>query len=98
MGISAGIAVFAGASVYSARQSRKARQDAERAAHEEREAIRAMQREIQAEAAEANKAIPTPDDDASRRARRRSMSSYSRRRGRQSTMLTGDVSSDSLGN
>jgi TRAP-type C4-dicarboxylate transport system substrate-binding protein len=97
MGISGAIiggAIIAGSAV-SAREQRKARQAAERAAEEERQAIEALQREVQAEA---NKApMPVPDDDAARRARRRSVSGLARRRGRQSTILTGDVSSDSLG-
>lgn len=93
MGISALVVVgaAAGASAY---ESRKARKSAEREAERERQQIEAMQREAEV-------GMPTPDDDAARRARRRSMAGYSRRRGRQSTILTGDGSagvSDALGN
>jgi len=80
-----------------ASQQRKMRKAAEEAARKERQAVEAMQREIQAEAEQPDKAMPTPDDDASRRAKRRSLSSFSRRRGRQSTILTGDVAGDTLG-
>lgn len=95
MGISGAIIAGAmvGSAVVGAREQRKARQAAEEQARLERESIEALQRELAA----SEKPMPTPDDDAARRARRRSISGYARRRGRQSTILTGDVSSDSLG-
>lgn len=80
----------------SAVEARKARKSAERQAELERQQIEAMQREIQAEA---NKSpMPTPDDAAARSARRRSIAGMSRRRGRASTILTGDTGTgDALG-
>lgn len=80
-----------------AHQQRKARKEAQAAADVERAQIEALQREITAQAAE--KPMPTPDDDAARRAKRRSVAGTARRRGRQSTILTSGtgVTGDSLG-
>lgn len=41
--------------------------------------------------------MPTPDDDAVRAAKRRSLSGMMNRSGRQSTFLSNDVGSDTLG-
>lgn len=83
--------VGAGATAYGALQSREARKDAERQAAQQREALAALE-------AEPVPAVPTPDDDASKRARQRSISAQLRRRGRASTILTNqDSGSDALG-
>ena len=41
--------------------------------------------------------MPTPDDDATKAAKRKQLSALSQRRGRQSTILSEPVSSDLLG-
>ena len=73
-----------------ASEMRKARKQAERLAAEERARIEALQRE-------AESPMPLADDEEVRRARRRSITSQMRRRGRQSTILTSDASGDRLG-
>ncbi len=79
-------AVGAGTAVYSATESRKSRKQAELDAAKERDSLAALQQEKEA-------AIPSADSDAVRRARRRSIASMTRRKGRQSTILTGDTTS-----
>lgn len=79
-------AVTAGSAVSQHRDAKKAREEAERQAAEQREALAALESEPEV-------AMPTGDDEATRRARRRSISAQLRRRGRQSTILTGDDSS-----
>lgn len=91
MGVTAAFtlnAVAAGAAIDQHRQAKKARGEAERQAALERQALA----ELQSEEAPA---IPTGDDDAARRSRRRSIAA--RMRGRQSTILTGGTPSEPLG-
>jgi hypothetical protein len=95
MGISA--AVIGGSLLLGANEQRKARKDAERAAAEERAAVEALQREIKAEAAAPEAAMPSPNDAATKAAKRRSITAQMRRRGRASTILTGDPVSDPIG-
>lgn len=86
MGFSAAAAAFVGAMAYGAREQRKARQEEERQTGLERERLEAMQAQIAAQDA----ATQMPDPLAQRRARRRSITEQMRRRGRASTILTGD--------
>lgn len=99
MGFSAAVAaavVIGGSMAYGAREQRKQRQEEERQTEAERARLEAVQRQITAESV----ASPMPDADpmAQRRAKRRSISEQMRRRGRASTILTGDgTTSDPLG-
>lgn len=93
MAVSAGIAAFAavGTAVVQNDQARKARHSAEDQAKAEREQLAQL-------AAEPEPVIPTPDDATVKDARRRSITAQLRRRGRSSTILTGDSGgSDALG-
>lgn len=87
--IAAAGAVTAGVAVKGNIDARKDRKKAEQQAAIEREQLAALQ-------AEAESPMPIPDDEAARRARRRSIVAQRARRGRQSTILT-DTSSDALG-
>lgn len=94
MGVSAiyvAAAATVASSVYQGKQARDARKDAERQAELERQALAELQ-------AEPEPTLPGPDDDAARRGRRRSITAQMRRRGRASTILTGQSSNaDALG-
>jgi len=97
MGFSAAIvvgAVVAGAQVYSAyeqhQDAKDARKQAEDLAAQQRQSLAALQ-------AEPTPVIPIADEQA-KKARRRSITDQLRRRGRSSTILTGQSGpSDSLG-
>lgn len=71
------------------RKARKAAESAEAAAAEQTAQIAATLRE--------KPAMPSPDDEATRRAKRRSIAAQMRRRGRASTILTSPEQSDVLG-
>ena len=69
-----------------------AREDAKAQAAQQREALAALE-------AKDTPVLPDPNDEASRKARQRSISSQMRRRGRSSTILTNqEAGSDALGN
>ncbi len=95
MGFTAAAVVIGGATVYSADQQRKAAHSAADRQREEQARLEALQKEIAA--SEAANPMPTPDDQAQRRARQRAVADYARRRGRSSTILTGNPTGDSLG-
>lgn len=78
-----------GLSAATALETKDARKDAERQAAKEREALAALQQEPEP-------VMPVPDDKAMRDARRRSISSQMRRRGRASTLLS-ESGGDGLG-
>ena len=84
--ISAGVS--AAATTYSASESHQARKDAEWQAAQQREAFAALQ-------AEPEPALPS--EDATRKARRLSISNQMRRRGRASTILTQPSGTETLG-
>lgn len=71
-------------------EQRRNRELAERQLATEREALAALQ-------AGPEPALPTADDEATKRARRRSIAAQLRRRGRASTILTDSGASDALG-
>lgn len=77
------MAAAASAATTQAVESRKTRKSAEEQAALERQALADLKDDPAP-------VIPTGDDEATRRARRRSVSSLAQRRGRQSTILTGD--------
>jgi len=84
-------AVTAGAASAQHDQANAARNQAEREANRQRDALAALQQEEEP-------IMPIADDDSVRRARRRSITSQMRRRGRASTILTDTTaSSDVLG-
>lgn len=84
-------ATSAGVGALSYLDQREARKDAERQAAQQREAIAALE-------AQPAPTMPVADDEASKRARQRSISAQLRRRGRSSTILTNpDAGSDALG-
>ena len=87
-----GVMALAGGTGISAIEQRKARKEAEKQAALERESLAALQAEPTPEMP----AIPRANDDATRRARRRSIASRMRG-GRQSTILTGGDVSEPLG-
>lgn len=92
MGLTAGIVaagIGAAAGVNQGLEARKARKSAEAQAAAEREALAALQQEPEP-------VMPVPDDKAMRDARRRSISSQMRRRGRASTLLS-ESGGDGLG-
>lgn len=99
MGFSAAIAaaaVIGGSMAYGARQQRKMAQEEQRQTEAERQRVEAVQREITAETVASP--MPVPDSQDQRRAKRRSIADQMRRRGRASTILTGDgPTSDPLG-
>lgn len=97
MGVSAVVAAAAVVGGLTVNEQRKQRKQAEQAAEQERQTIESLQREIQAEAAQPEAAMPVPDDANAKRAQRRSITSQMRRRGRQSTILTGNPTGDPLG-
>lgn len=79
-----------GGQAYAAKRGRDQRKKAE--------AQSALEREALAEAmAEPEPVMPLPDDEAARRARRRSIAGQMRRRGRASTILTDSTIGDPLG-
>lgn len=90
MGFSAAIAIgatIAASAAYGAREQRKARKAEEEQTEVERQRLEAEKAAIAAESA----AKPMPDPEAQKRGRRRTIADQMRRRrGRQSTMLTGD--------
>jgi hypothetical protein len=93
MGVSAAVAAVAtvGSAAVQQDSSRKARHSAEDQAKAEREQLAQL-------AAQPENVIPTADDQAVKDARRRSITAQLRRRGRASTILTGDSSvGDTLG-
>lgn len=94
MGVSAMFAVAAvgaAAAVDQHQSAKQARKTAEEQAALERQSLADLQ-------AEEKPVIPLGDDAATKRARRRSIASQMQRRGRQSTILTGDTTtSDTLG-
>ena len=90
MGISAAV-VSAVAAVGGVVENRNARKSAARNAAVEQRRLADLQNE-------AEPVVPVADDEAIRKARRRSISAQMRRRGRASTILTGsESSSDALG-
>lgn len=87
MGFSAAIAAVAvGSMVYGAHEQNKARKEEEKQTAAARDQLEAVKRQISAEDA----ASPMPDPNDQKRAKRRSISEQMRRRGRSSTVLTGD--------
>lgn len=80
----------AATTVYSAYDARKSRKQAAADSARERDALAQLQQEPE-------KAIPNANSDAVKRQRRRSIASMQRRRGRQSTILTGGDAGDRLG-
>lgn len=90
MGFSAAIVagvVIAGATAYSASETRKARKEEEKQTEAERQRLEAEKAAINAESA----ADPMPDPEAVKRSKRRSIANQMRlRRGRQATILTGE--------
>lgn len=95
MGVSAVVAAAAVVGGLTINEQRKQRKQAEQAAEQERQTIESLQREIQAEASASP--MPVADDATAKRAQRRSITSQMRRRGRQSTILTGNPTGDPLG-
>ena len=73
-----------------AHEARKTRKSAEEQAAAEREQLAQL-------ANVEEPVIPDADDESVKTARRRSISAQLRRRGRDSTILTGDTTSDTLG-
>lgn len=73
-------------------ESEKARKSSKKAAKAQTEALEQL-----TEQAEEVEPIPLADDEAADAARRRSVSEQIRRRGRQSTILTGPTQSSPLG-
>jgi hypothetical protein len=93
MGVTAAIitaAATVGSAASQASQAKKARQSAESQAALERQALADLQTEPEP-------VMPTADDEATARAKRRSIASQMRRRGRQSTILTDPASTEPLG-
>jgi cation transport ATPase len=88
MGFSALVAaaVVGGSMLYGASEQRKARKAEEKQTDLARQELEAVQRQVSAEDA----ATPMPDPKDQKRAKRRSIAEQMRRRGRSSTMLTGD--------
>lgn len=82
MGISTAVAALTAVSAHEQRKdARKAREQAERDAAKQREALAALEQEPAP-------VLPTANDADTQRARRRSIISQLRRRGRSSTILT----------
>jgi hypothetical protein len=89
--ITAGAAVAGAATAaYSANEGSKARKSASAQSALDRQAMADLQGEPEI-------SIPTADDASVRRARHRSIAGMQRRRGRQSTILTGDSVGAGLG-
>lgn len=89
MGFSAAVAaavVIGGSMAYGAREQRKARKAEEEQTELARQELEAVQRQIAVE----SQAKPMPDPQDQKRAKRRSIADQMRRRGRASTVLTGD--------
>lgn len=85
------IAAVAGATAVDQHEStRAARNEAEREAQRQRDALARMQQE-------AEPVMPLTDDASIRRARRQSITQQMRRRGRASTILTDNAAGDVLG-
>ena len=96
MGIEAAVAAMAAMAGGSAIEQHNQAKQAQRAAADQAALQRQALTNLQAEPAPV---IPVADDEASRRARRRSIATQMMRRGRQSTILTADTAtgSDALG-